>query len=490
MKALKTKNLKFLDITNYIAPGYSYDAFVKAYDCHLTKGYFPFEYITSLDKLNDQQLPPHHSFYSTLKQSNITSEQYQYCRDVWEHNGMKSMRDFLIWYNNLDVQPFLEAIEKQFSVYKSKGLDMFKQAVSVPSLATKWLFKESNTKEFSIPLIPKNHSDLYGTIRNNIVGGPAIIFHRYHEKDITSIKSNKYGDKAKLCKNVYGLDANALYLYACMQNLPTGSIIRRKKCDNFRPIFADYHGRQAHEWLEFISYCQNISIEHKYNTGEIRLGQHSLPVDGFCKENSTVYQFHGCLFHGCVYNDCPIVSGQQKNPVNGKYFHELYTDTKDKENYFRQLGYQVVTIFECEWSRVKSKSPGIKQFIDELSYREMSERKAMTEKSIIDAVKGKRFFGFVEVDIQVPSSLRSEYSEFPPIFKNASISRNDLSPLMFQFAIDNNLYNQPQKSLIGSMFANKILLTTDLLQWYMLPSDGKKRYQLIISGREQTLHDM
>ena len=72
----------------------------------------------------------------------------------------------------------------------------------------------------------------------------------------------------------------------------------------------------------------------------------------------------------------------------------------------------------------------------------MSERKPMTKKIILPAVTGERFFGFVEIYIQVPCSLR---------------------PLMLQITIHNNLYNQPQKSLTGSMFASKILLTTDLL---------------------------
>ena len=35
---------------------------------------------------------------------------------------------------------------------------------------------------------------------------------------------------------------------------------------------------RALQWLEFVSYCQNISIEQKYNTKEIRFGQHNLPV--------------------------------------------------------------------------------------------------------------------------------------------------------------------------------------------------------------------
>ena len=48
---------------------------------------------------------------------------------------------------------------------------------------------------------------------------------------------------------------------------------------------------RALQWLENISYCWNVSIEHKYNTEKIRFGQHNLPVDGFQRENYTVYQF-------------------------------------------------------------------------------------------------------------------------------------------------------------------------------------------------------
>ena len=38
---LKTKCLKLLDISNYVAPGFSYDQFLKAYECEQTKGFFP-----------------------------------------------------------------------------------------------------------------------------------------------------------------------------------------------------------------------------------------------------------------------------------------------------------------------------------------------------------------------------------------------------------------------------------------------------------------
>ena len=44
------------------------------------------------------------------------------------------------------------------------------------------------------------------------MGGPAQVFTRYHEEDITHIRSHVYGEKSKLTKGVIGYDANSLYL--------------------------------------------------------------------------------------------------------------------------------------------------------------------------------------------------------------------------------------------------------------------------------------
>jgi hypothetical protein len=52
-----------------------------------------------LDKLNANQLPPHEAVNSTLKSENISAEDYQLCQTVWEDNDMKTMKEFLIWYN-------------------------------------------------------------------------------------------------------------------------------------------------------------------------------------------------------------------------------------------------------------------------------------------------------------------------------------------------------------------------------------------------------
>ena len=127
-----TKNLTFLDIINFLAPGYSYDNYLKAYGCELQKGHFPYEYMDDFKKLEDRTLPPQEAFYSRLKNEHISDADYALCQVVWRDNQMKTMREFLMWYNNRDVVPFLEAIDKQFAFYKQQNIDMFKDGISVP----------------------------------------------------------------------------------------------------------------------------------------------------------------------------------------------------------------------------------------------------------------------------------------------------------------------------------------------------------------------
>ena len=71
-----TDKLKFLDMVNFLAPGYSYDMFLNAYGCKLQKGYFPYEYMDDVQKLDDCVLPPHTVFYSRLNNECIADEDY------------------------------------------------------------------------------------------------------------------------------------------------------------------------------------------------------------------------------------------------------------------------------------------------------------------------------------------------------------------------------------------------------------------------------
>ena len=74
---LKTDIFKFLDIKNYIAPGFSYKKFIKACGASQSKFYFPYEWFDSLEKLKHDKLPPYETFYSSLKKKHISAEKYQ-----------------------------------------------------------------------------------------------------------------------------------------------------------------------------------------------------------------------------------------------------------------------------------------------------------------------------------------------------------------------------------------------------------------------------
>ena len=457
---VQTTRLKFLDIRNYLAPGFNYATYLKAYKCSVEKGFFPYEWMDNLDKLNCQVLPDHKDFYSTLKGENISKEDYQYCQEVWKEEGMETMREYLIWYNNQDVVPFMEALEKQFNFYKNLQLDMFKDGISVPGLTLRYLF---NNDEANFTLVNQKNADLHDLIKINNVGGPSIIFHRYHEANKTKIRENIYQEDARPCETVVGYDANALYLWCIMQDMPTGTYVRRKAEDAFKPYQPDSWGQTASQWLDWEAHTQGMRIQHKYNSKEKQIGRRRLPVDGWCAQTNTVYQFHGCYWHG---HQCQEAQGIMKNEKNGKTMEQLRIETEKNSKYIQQCGYNLVELWECQWKKKKAQQNELRQFLQK--YRRSLDYKAqMTETDIIAAVKAETLFGMVECDISVPDHLKEYFSEMTPIFKNIHVSLDDIGEPMKQYANTNGLMKQPRRTLVGSYQGNKILLATPLLRWYL-----------------------
>lgn len=51
-------------------------------------------------------------------------------------------------------------------------------------------------------------------------------------------------------------------------------------------------------WLKYVSKKSNILITHARNNREKKYDEYI--VDGYCEENNTIFEFHGCFFHGCL----------------------------------------------------------------------------------------------------------------------------------------------------------------------------------------------
>ena len=205
-----------------------------------------------------------------------------------------------------------------------------------------------------------------------------------------------------------GYDANALYLWALIQDMPTGSYTRRMVENEFKPKGSI---RMAIEWLEWVARKERIHILHQLNNTEKRIGDHKLPEDGFHVQTQTVYQFHGFYLHG---HDCALNCGKEFNERRNKPMAELLEQTRANTGYIRSKGYSVVEMWECEWRDMKKTNFELQRFITTDVRRTLDKVKIMSPEQILNEVRNKRLFGCVEVDIRVPDHLKREIQRDVP----------------------------------------------------------------------------
>jgi hypothetical protein len=87
-----------------------------------------------------------------------------------------------------------------------------------------------------------------------------------------------------------------------MQKMPTGHFVRRKKEDGFKRQAPRRYECMAINWLEWEAKNTGQHIRHQGNDSEKLIGMKRLPVDGFCRDTNTVYEFQGCIWHGHVHD--------------------------------------------------------------------------------------------------------------------------------------------------------------------------------------------
>ena len=130
---LTTSKFKFIDIKNFLAPGMSYAKWCKTLDCGLEKLVFPYEWLTSYNKLSHVGPVEYGNFYSSLSGKNTLSlEEYMEFREEFYRRGCVTMKDWLREYNLADVVPFIEAVDKTRNQYYVDEIDILKDAVSIP----------------------------------------------------------------------------------------------------------------------------------------------------------------------------------------------------------------------------------------------------------------------------------------------------------------------------------------------------------------------
>ena len=67
------------------------------------KGFYPYDWMDSVEKLSQKILPSHKSFFSTLTNKKITVEEYEKAREGWRVFGCRNMSDYTKIYCMRDV---------------------------------------------------------------------------------------------------------------------------------------------------------------------------------------------------------------------------------------------------------------------------------------------------------------------------------------------------------------------------------------------------
>ena len=134
-----TPGFRFLDIINYLGPGTSYKKWTKAYECTVVKSWFPYEWFDGPEKLDYPGLPDYQAWYSHV----LKLSEWQACKRLFKERGMRTFADWLHYYNNLVVAPGLEALQKMRSFNTEKGIDILKDAISIPGMSLHYLLRGS-----------------------------------------------------------------------------------------------------------------------------------------------------------------------------------------------------------------------------------------------------------------------------------------------------------------------------------------------------------
>ena len=202
-----TKQFKFLDVCKFLVPGTSYARWIGSRGWKDSK-------LDDFSKLS--QGPPHIEAFTTRRKGPLDKEHYDRFLSKYREEGCDNMGDWLRVYNLADVVPFVDCLQKEINKYVPFGIDICKDAVSIPGVSLRYLINQSEKVLYA----PKDR--VYKLLKKGMIGGPSIVFCRYAEVGKSRIKDHLFKN-AKMCKSVVGYDANSLYPYTFSRQMPCGN---------------------------------------------------------------------------------------------------------------------------------------------------------------------------------------------------------------------------------------------------------------------------
>ncbi|PFX14317.1 hypothetical protein AWC38_SpisGene21541 [Stylophora pistillata] len=181
----------------------------------MRKGVYPYEWMDSIHKLDEPQLPPKEAFFSVLSGRGISDKDYTHAQNVWKVFGCKTFRDYHNLYNRSDVLLLADVFENFRELCKENyDLDPC-WYFTAPGLA--W---DACLKLTKIELELLSDINMLHMFEAGIRGGISMISTR-HAKANNKYMGERF-DPTQPSKFITYLDANNLYGWAMSKCLPTG----------------------------------------------------------------------------------------------------------------------------------------------------------------------------------------------------------------------------------------------------------------------------
>ena len=184
--------------------------FGKNYQLLTKKGIYPYDYFDNTKKYNEQKLPDKKEFFNKINNKNISDEDYNHAKNVFEKFKCENLLDYSILYLKTDICHLSDVFQK-FSnfAYETYELDP-RHSYTLPGFS--W---QSMLKMTKIELELISDPDMYLFLMDTIRGGISVC----NKKHV--IADNKYiNETTKNNKYLMYLDANNLYGVSMIQSLP------------------------------------------------------------------------------------------------------------------------------------------------------------------------------------------------------------------------------------------------------------------------------
>ena len=327
-----------------------------------------------------------------------------------------------------------------------------KLGCTLPNLANICVHKSTDAKFYPLT---EGDKDLLEKTREDVVGGPSIVFTRKAVVNETFIRKS-----ANICKSIVGIDARLLYPYSMCQPMPTG-LYTRWELDSETSRFTPRQARRAasRKWLCPISNEQDQNVKLKASLQQADKKNDCFTVDGFCSHCNTVFEAMGCFYHFCPCQELRL-SLTEEDIRRGSKKREL---DALRRHYIQEKGFKLIEMWECEWWRLYKTANTVKQHIR----KHFPYRRSLAAEQLLEEIKKGKLFGYVQCDIEVPENLGANFANFPPIFKNTLVSKNDIGNLMKNYAEEERLLSQPRKMLISSLTLQNGTIITPLMMFYL-----------------------